>query len=209
MSRLAGLFALLLLVVLPAATAAQVNDPPVIIDSYERARNQGKTDAALAYFHNDATIFLSEQGNSTFVGKVEIRRFLQLYETRSPPLITSSRHVVGNTVSWREREQGERRTTRDMTVEALVQDGKIKSLIYSRAILPANPARPEDGLARLPAAAVLGGLALFSTGLLAFAFVAPRRPRSASRLNGKLLTELAHWRRPAPGSTSSPRAGNY
>src|SRR5215216_621136 len=103
---------------------------------------------------------------------------------RSPPLITSSRHVVGNTVTWREREQGERRATRDLQVEALVQDGKIKSLVYSRTALAANQARPEEGLARVPAAAALGGLALLSVGLLAFASLIPRRPSTVSTLHG-------------------------
>jgi hypothetical protein len=187
-------FALLLIALAPAVVSAQVNDPPVIIDAYERARNQGKTDAALAYFHDDATVFLQEQGPTTFVGKVEIRRFLQFFETRSPPLITSSRHVVGNTVTWREREQVERRTSRDLTVEALIQDGKIKSLVYSRSALPTGQGRPEEALARVPAAAALGGLALFATGLLAFASILPRRPASASTLHGKLLVGLSRWR---------------
>src|SRR3954468_12097961 len=116
--------------------AAQVMDPPVIIEAFERARNQRNVDAALAYFADDAVVRLVERGTVTFNGKSEIRRFLQNIGTRTAPMLTSNRHVVGNTVSWNERDQGQLQSTIDLSVEAFVQEGKIKSLVY-RAAAPA------------------------------------------------------------------------
>ncbi len=187
--------------------SAQVMDPPVVVDSFERARSQGKVDLALGYFADDATVTLPVRrsinvsgrtlpsqapGAPTFTGKNEIRRFLDTFMAGPQPLITTNRHVVGNTVTWNERDQGQRPI--DVTVQAVVQDGKIKSLTYSPAIItPASPPAAQ-ATARLGAPIATAGLALLALSLLAVASLAPRRHPSASTLRGKLVTSLGQWR---------------
>jgi len=176
-----------------SAVAAQVIDPPVIVDSFERARNQKNVDAALAYFADDAVVRLVERGTVTFTGRTEIRRFLQNVGVRSPAVVTSNRHVVGNTVTWTERDQGQLMTAIDLTVEAFVQDGKIKSLVYRVAAPAAADARAADGPARLPAVFALGAVAALGLLLLGVASLAPRRRASSSTLHGKLVSALGEW----------------
>src|SRR4051794_25281208 len=102
-----ALMVALLVLLGPGASlaAAQVMDPPVIIEAFERARNQRNVDTALSYFADDAVVRLVERGTVSFNGKSEIRRFLQNIGTRTPPMVPSNRHVVGNTVTWNERDQ--------------------------------------------------------------------------------------------------------
>jgi hypothetical protein len=174
---------------------AQVNDPPVIVDAFERALSQGKIDIALAYFADDAVVLLRDSGSGPLVGKNDIRRFLQRYGgNRAPAVITSNRQVVGNTISWTEKQQGQMLSPVEMFVEAVVQDGKIKKLSYSLAPPPAAPTVSADVPARLPASLALGGVVLLATSLLAVASLGPRRQASASALHGKLVAELSNWR---------------
>jgi hypothetical protein len=177
----------------PNTVAAQVMDPPVIIDSFERARNQKNVDAALAYFADDAVVRLVERGTVTFNGRTEIRRFLQNIGVRNPPTMTSNRHVVGNTVTWNERDQGQLMNAIDLSVEAFVQDGKIKSLVYRVAAPAATDVRTADAPARLPAVFALGALAALGLLLLALASLGPRRRASSSTLHGKLVSALGEW----------------
>ncbi len=192
MRWLAPLLGCLLLAV-PTLAVAQVNDPPVIVDAFERARAEGKIDLALSYFADDATVFVQDRGVPGLIGKADIRRFLQ-QTTRTPPLITSSRHVVGNTITWTERHQGQPPRALDLQVEAIVQDGKIKSLTYALATQAAQPSTSADGPARLPASYALAALSVLSAGLLVAAFALPRRRASVSTLHGKLLSGLREAR---------------
>lgn len=184
--------ALLLLAGGTRLASAQVMDPPVIVEAFERARNQRNVDAALAYFADDAVVRLVERGTVSFNGKSEIRRFLQNIGTRTPPLLTSNRHVVGNTVTWNERDQGQLQSTIDLSVEAFVQEGKIKSLVYRAAAPAVAPTRPE-GPALLPAVFAFGAVAGLGLILLGIASLAPRRRPTPSTLHGKLLSGLGEW----------------
>ena len=188
---------LLVLLLLGARTwliEAQVMDPPVIVEAFERARGQRNVDTALSYFADDAVVRLVERGTVTFNGKTEIRRFLQNVGIRTPPLVTSNRHVVGNTVTWNERDQGQLLSAVDLAVEAVVQDGKIKSLVYRVAAPPVAESRTVDGPARLPAAFALAGVVALGAVLLLAASLGPRRGAPGSTLHGKLMSGLGAWR---------------
>jgi hypothetical protein len=175
---------------LASVAAAQVMDPPVVVESFERARDRGNLDAAVSYFTDDATIVVL--GSETqVVGKNGVRGFLQLM--RQPPLIISSRHVVGNTVTWTERHQGQRPV--DLAVQAVIQDGKIKSLTYGLALPPVQPVARDATSATLSAAAAMAGIGLLASLALVLAMRATPRPPSTSALSGKLLGSLAEWRR--------------
>jgi hypothetical protein len=184
---------LLLLCFGQARALAQVLDPPVIVDSFERARNQRDVDAALAFFADNAVVRVEERNAMSFTGKAEIRRFVQTMGVRPPPQVTSNRHVVGNTVSWSERAQGQggqQQPPMDLKVEAIVQEGKIISLVY-RVALPPPPASPQaESAARMPAVFAPLALLVVGGGLLLAASHTPRRG-ATSALHGRLIAALA------------------
>ena len=81
-----------------------------------------------------------------------------------------------------------------VSVEAVVQDGKIRTLAY----LPANqPLRADpalDGRAQLPASVGLGAVVAVLLGVLMIASVGlTRRGTSPSSLRGRLMHDLQGW----------------
>jgi hypothetical protein len=181
---------LVLLFVGQGQVYAQVLDPPVIVDSFFRARDRGDIDRALSTFADNAVVRLEERQAVAFTGKAEIRKFLMSIG-REPPQVTSNRHVVGNTVTWSERTRGQQQTSIDLSVEAVVQEGKIISMMY-RVALPQPPAAPQvDGPTRMPAALAPLGLLVLGGGLLLVASLLPPRRASPSALRGKLIAALA------------------
>jgi hypothetical protein len=193
-------------VVASMATAQAGADPAAIITAYETARNQRDIDTALSYFADDATV---NQRSTTYSGKDEIRKFLDSISTRSRFSVVSERRTLGNRVTWTERAggqgpgQGQGQALNgplanpqafQISVEAIVQDGKIRSLSY---LPPAQPLRADsalDGRAQLPAsvglaavlAVLLSVVMITSTGLR-------RRAREASSLQGRLMQDLRGW----------------
>jgi hypothetical protein len=194
---LVGLAALTALAAPAPPLAAQVSDPPVVIDAFERARNAQNVDAALAQFADDASITIEGRTPQSFRGKDEIRRFLLVTVGRSVPRLTSSRHVAGNTVTWTERVQGQLPTMLDLSVEAMVRDGKIRSIVYRLGAPAAQTGATGAAPVALPAP-LLGSLIVVGVCLLAVVLrtllVGSRsRGRPGSRLRGRLLAELDQW----------------
>lgn len=185
----------LLLGAFTAQAMAQVNDPPGVVDAYERARSMRNVDAALAVFADDAVVRLVDRGTVSFTGKTDIRRFLQDVGVRNVPLLISSRHVVGTTVTWTERDQFQAQTAVDLSAEAVVQDGKIKSLLYRVGTAVTAEGRPAEAPARLPAAMALAVVVGLGVVLLAAASLGSRRRPSGSKLRGKLMTSLGEFHR--------------
>jgi hypothetical protein len=203
---IAFLLASVLLVSLARAQASA--DPAAIVTAYETARNQRDLDLALSYFSDDATL---TQRNTTFVGKVDIRRFLEGFSTRARFNTISDRQVSGNRVVWTERASGpgsepQTRPPQGLNagvasltgfsfgVEAIVQDGKIRSIIY----LPANQAPrldlSADSRAQLPAPVGLVGVLLVLLTIMLVASLGLRRSATAaSTLRGHLLQDLQGW----------------
>jgi hypothetical protein len=183
------------------STSAQAGpgDPEGVINSYEMARNRRDVDAALSYFADDATIV---QRNTTFTGKDEIRRFLEGSAGRARFVVVSDRHTVGNQVTWTERTGGGFGTAAQaqglsgfqVTVEAIVQDGKIRSLSYSA--FGQAPAEPIviDTRGQVPAAAGLASVLLLLLGVVALASMGVGRAvGTPSRLRGRLMQDLRGW----------------
>lgn len=189
--------ALMVALLLTAPAAAQVNDPPIIVDAFERARTGQDVDAAMGLFADDATVTVQDQQTqqlTAFTGKDQIRGFLAVQVARSVPQVTSSRHVVGNTVTWTERDAA------DLVVEAVVLDGKIRSIAYRPATL--SPSHMAGGIpVPLLAASVVATTCLLAIGLRTL--LARRSAlllRPASRRRGQLLRELDVWRVARRGS---------
>ncbi len=212
-----GVGALMVSAQLASMAKAQAGvDPAVVVSAYEMARNRRDIDTALAYFADDATI---NQRSTTFAGKEEIRKFLDGISARSRFVVVSDRRVSGTRVTWTERAgtQGPSPQGQPMalaqsqaagggpngagntnafvvSVEAVVQDGKIHSLAY----LPANqPLRADpalDGRAQLPASVGLGAVLAVLLGVLMVASAGlTRRGASPSSLRGRLLHDLQGW----------------
>jgi SnoaL-like domain len=202
---LACLVASGLLVTLAGAQAS--GDPAAVIAAYETARNQRDLDLALSYFADDATL---TQRNTTFSGKTDIRKFLEGFSTRARFNTVSDRQVNGNRVTWTERASGpgtelQTRPPQGFNggagapgftfgVEAVVQDGKIRSLTY----LPANQLPRtdlvDDGRAQLPASVGLAAIMMVLVGIMLVASLSLRRgATAASTLQGRLLQGLQGW----------------
>jgi hypothetical protein len=196
-------------VVASMAKAQAGGDPAAVITAYEMARNRRDVDAALAYFADDATI---SQRTTTFSGKDEIRKFLDASGTRSRFVVVSDRRANGTRVSWTERSGGQASgqpaqgpgasslasstvgtAAFAVSVEAIVQDGKIRSLAYLAANQPARADAVPDGRAQLPASVGLGAVLVVLFGFLAVASVGLRRSSSPSTLRGRLMHDLQGW----------------
>ena len=174
-------------------------DPASVIASYESARNRRDIDTALSYFADDATIV---QRNTSFTGKDDIRRFLEGSATRARFVVVSDRRTNGNQVTWSERAggglgnamQSQGLAGFQVSVEAVVQDGKIHSLTYGA--FGQAPAEPIviDSRGQVPAAAGLASVLLVLLGVVAFASAGVGRAvGTPSRLRGRLMQDLRGW----------------
>jgi ketosteroid isomerase-like protein len=188
------------------ATAQGGVDPAAVIAGFEMARNRRDVDGALAYFAEDATI---SQRATNFTGKDDIRKYLEGISTRARFTVVADRHTSGNRVTWTERAaaQGPGQGTPgqglngavngsafQVTVEAVVQDGKIRSLTYLAPSVPVRIDPSLDGRAQLPASVGLGAVLAVMLGMLLIASIGLRRPTSAaSTLHGRLIQDLHGW----------------
>ncbi|MFN2604570.1 MAG: hypothetical protein ABR582_17705, partial [Gemmatimonadaceae bacterium] len=81
-----------------------------------------------------------------------------------------------------------------MTVEAVVQDGKIRSLAYASSNQPLRTDPSLDGRAQLPASVGLGAVMAVLLGTLAVASIGlSGRGAAPSSLRGRLMHDLQGW----------------
>jgi hypothetical protein len=184
-------------VLLAHAAGGQGVSPGGVLDSYERAWGQHDVDGALALLSDSAVITLQDSRTRSLTGRDQIRDFLQSTPLTGPPQLTTSRQVDASTVSWSEHIEGQTFNGTDLTVQAIVTDGKIQSLVYRPGNLVRGPAasaaddRPQFG------GNVLAALLLLGLGLLSLAS-APRQVQAGSNPRGRLMGDLKLWRA-APG----------
>jgi hypothetical protein len=195
-------------VVVSMARAQPGVDPAAVISAYETARNSHDIDGALSYFADDATI---SQRATNFTGKDDIRKYLEGIATRARYSVVADRHTDGNRVTWTERVGvqdpggGQARGQSlnggavnaypfQVTVEAVVQDGKIRSLTYLAPNLAARIDPSVDGRDQLPAPIGSGAVLAILLGILVLASTGLRRSTSAaSTLHGRMLQDLRGW----------------
>jgi hypothetical protein len=188
LALVAGAFLLLV-----QAAGAQGVNPSAVVDSYERAWGQSDVDAALGHFADNAVVTLQDARTRSLTGRPQIREFLQTAALKAEPVLTSSRQTDGASVVWSERTEGQFLAARDVTVHAVVKNGKIESLVYrpGRMVSPQTPAAPTVTFGS--AGLAFGSVLLLGLGLLSLATVRPR-VTSPSSLRGRLLRDLRHWR---------------
>jgi hypothetical protein len=189
-----ALCALVLSTVVVPVVGAQVapsNDPAGVITAYEMARNRGDLDQAVALFADDATL---TQRSTTFTGRDEIRRYLQNATSRGRFVVISNRKVNGNQLQWVERPAGQNINGIEVTVEAIVQDGKIKALAYNGSPFAPRQEQSLDGRAQLPALFGLGSVVALLGGVVLVASAGLGHGRSGgSRMRGRLVRDLRVW----------------
>jgi len=201
-----GIAALLFSGALTSLAAAQAGpDPAAIVTAYETARNQHDIDTALSYFADDATV---SQRSTNYAGKDEIRKYLDATSTRARFMVVTDRRANGNRVTWTERAGGQGSGQQQapnngplatspgfqISVEAIVQDGRIRSIAYLPSAQPARTDPALDGRAQLPAAAGLAVVVavLFSVVLIVSTGLRPPAGE-ASSLQGRLMHDLQGW----------------
>jgi hypothetical protein len=182
------------LLLLAHAAAAQGMEPPVIVGAYTRARAEQDLEAAVGQFADDAVLQLDRGRARSFAGRDEIRGYLENVNGEPSILLVAPRHLADDTVTWSERVLDKRSGTLEMTGEAVIQNGKIASLIYrtGRLTIAEGQTSALAGTPLLPSSMMIGGVALFGMGLLSLSTVRSQRA-SGSRLNGRLLAALGHW----------------
>jgi len=188
LALVAGAFLLLV-----QAAGAHGLNPSTVVDSYERAWGENDVDGALGYFADNAVVTLQEARTRSLTGRPQIREFLQTAMLQATPVLTSSRQADGGRVMWSERIEGQVLTAKDVSVQAVVKDGKIQSLVYrpGRMVGPQAPHAPT--VTTESAGMALGAVLLLGLGLLSLATVRTR-VRTRSKLHGRLLRDLRHWR---------------
>ena len=95
----------------------------------------------------------------------------------------------------------------ELTVQAVVQDGKIQSMVYRPGTLVRDLDLSATEVTPESAVTAVAGLLLFGLGLLSLATARPH-VRSGSRQRGRLLSHLRDWRPPSAArpATSGPSA---
>jgi hypothetical protein len=183
------------LLLLAHAAAAQAMEPPAVVDAFARARGDQDLNAAVIQFAEDAVLRFDRGRTRQFNGKAEIRNFFEGMSAQPPTILVPARHQANDSVIWSEAVLDSRFGMLELTGEAIVQNGKIISLVYKAGRAPNDPELPASLAAQpLPSSGMMvGGVGLFGVGLLSLAGVRSQRA-SGSRLNGRMLTALRHWR---------------
>lgn len=205
------------------ARAQSSGDPAAVITAYEMARNRRDVDAALSYFAEDAiitqrsTTYSGKDEIRNYLEAVSTRsRFIVVSDRRvngnhvswtersgsqsgtdqqQAAAVGQSQQVrPGLNVGGVQTRPGVSVVSFSINVEALVQDGKIRSVAYA---LPNQPARPDpslEGRAQLPASVGLAAVGVVLAVLLLTASLGfRRRLGSPSSLQGRLLQDLQGW----------------
>jgi hypothetical protein len=186
------------------AASAQALNPCAVIANYERALSQGDAEGAVALFADDATITLRGTRARSLTGLSQIRQFLGSGDPRSGAPLAYNRKVIGNMVTWNEPVAGLAQVATDQRVEAVVTQGKIRSLVYRQGTVDTDGANPGNEVTPESAAMVLEAEVLLGLGLLTLATLRTHAP-SSSQLRGRLLRDLHHWRQgPRPKTWRTP-----
>jgi hypothetical protein len=175
------------------ATDTHVAAVPQAVDAFARARSERNVEAALASFTDNAVARLERGSERGFVGRAEIKQFLEALDSTSPPVITATPRLMSgtmNTITWSERDQ--QTPPRELTGEAVLVDGKIKLLVYrARILLPSESSTPAT-ITPLSTVALFGSTFLFAVGLISLSTLRVRRVTPSS-LQGHLVPQLRTW----------------
>jgi hypothetical protein len=175
----------------PLAARAQADTSSSMVDNFEAARSRRDIEAVLAFFTDDATV--RDRSGREHVGRDQIRQFLLLTASRGRTTAVGVHDVGANRVAWTERVTTQI-SNLEFNVEAVVQDGKIKALIYGEGGQAGRVEALTDTSGALPAFLGLGAVAVvLSAGLATVSLGLPRRDLGTSALQGQLVAGLHEW----------------
>ena len=146
----------MLLVPTRAALAQQEADPLAVLEAYDLALNAKDVDGALALFADDA-VLTTRQGQ--FVGKEQIRTWLERLVTQNASIEVANRQVSGDKVTWdnqffRADIASLSNEPLEAKAEATIEAGKIKtfsSILTDEAQAKLDAAQPaQDTSAATP-----------------------------------------------------------
>jgi ketosteroid isomerase-like protein len=158
---------------------AQATDPKSVFDGFHAAVNAHNVDAALAFFADDAVVqFPNQPPPNVHRGTAEIRTWLQGDADQHIQVATEQLVVAGDKLTWIAKvDVDDVRAlgiTLEGSVEAVVQNGKIKSFSFTlsdatlaklAAATSQPPALPQTGAAPdLTWMLVLVGLGMLCCG---------------------------------------------
>ncbi len=187
---------LLLVVVLglvPLRALAQTDPSGSLVDNFEAARNRHDVEGALLLFTDDAVI--RDRSGHEHAGKDQIRQYLLLTSTRGRSVPIDVHQVGTNQIAWTERITTQV-SNLEFVVEAQVQDGKIKALVYDGGPGSGRLEPLTDTSGSLPALFGMAAVALvLSAGVtgVSLGLPLPRRALAASSLQGRLVPGLQSW----------------
>jgi hypothetical protein len=185
----------------PGIAAGQSSDPDAVARAYETARTRGDPDALLALFADDAVV--TDRLGHRHASMAEIRRLLQLATSRGQALAITERRVTGDHVSWVEQA-----ATPDLNfafaVDAVVQGGRIRSLVYRDYAPNALGAEPLAAGTPLPPSLWLALPLLVLAGAAIGLSISIPVATTRTRHRPMLLASLRRWqqgRRPPQASS--------
>jgi len=187
------------------AAVSQSLTPTALVDRYEHAWGYQDVDGALALLADNASITYDDPRTHSITSRDKIRAFLREAALSHAPLLTSARQVDASTVTWSERVESHVLSATELTVQAVVADGKIQSLVYRSGRPLRGTTKPASATPPESAGAVLAGVLLVGMGLLSLAGVRSQA-RSASNLRGRLLADLRLWSARPKTSARAPTA---
>jgi hypothetical protein len=174
-----------------AQISVQSSEPAAVIGAYQMARNRGDIDAAVTLFSDDATL---TQRNTTYTGREQIRRYLENSTGRGRFIVISNRVTNGNQLNWIERPAGQNVNGIEVGVEAIIHNGKIRSISYNGAAFTARTEPALESRSQLPALLGLGAVVLVLSGVLLVVSAGFGASSGQSSQQGRLMRELQLWR---------------
>jgi hypothetical protein len=162
-------------------------EPQQVIGDFERARAGRDVELALSEFTDDAVLTVQSQSVRSYIGKDQIRIYLQAFGVQFQTLTRSTPIVQGAGVSWNERDEFQHQAM-SASVFAVVREGKISSLIYRQGTFDSS-LRTAPQVSDVPTLVWPAGIGLIGLLLLGLVF-RRRRPASESQLGGRLLLQL-------------------
>jgi hypothetical protein len=144
---------ILSLLVSTGVALAQTPDPLAVLEAYDLALNAGNVEGALALFADDA-VLTTRQGQ--FVGKEQIRTWLERLVMQNERIEVAGRTVAGDKVTWQNQFfrtdlPGLSNDPLEAQAEAVVEAGQIKT--FSSILTDESQAKLDAALAEQPAAA--------------------------------------------------------
>ena len=182
----------------PGLALAASSEPAQVATAYATARKSGDTEAMLAVFADNAVVI--DRLGYSHTGRDEVRRVLQISNSRGRGLAVTDQRVSGEHVFWVE-PTATPMLTLATSVEAVVEGGRITRLVYrTDEEVQARPPSLGD-----PLPAPLGMIvSLLLAGVSLTVLCLATRPARAAQPRPGLLGGLRRWSQARRAGCATP-----